>query len=134
MSGLADLNQLLRQLNPSLCEQEFVFICHPHTQPSNGIEQHAVATVVEQEGRTFVVPKHAADQWGESYAAVFRQITLQVQSSLEAVGLTAAVANRLFQHGIAANVIAGFHHDHIFVPSPQACNAMLALQTIQQRP
>lgn len=130
MSGLTDLNQLLKQMNPSLCEQEFVFICHTHAQLSTEIEQYAIATVIEQEGRTLVVPKHVADQYGKCYTAVFRKITLQVQSSLEAVGLTAAVANRLLQHGIAANVIAGFHHDHVFVLSSKATAAMLALQDL----
>lgn len=130
MSGLTDLDRLLKQLNPSLCKQEFVFICHPNEQSSIAIEQHAIATVIEREGQTLVVPKQVADQEGESYTAVFRKITLQVQSSLEAVGLTAAVANRLFQHGIAANVIAGFHHDHVFVPSSKATAAMRALQDL----
>lgn len=58
----------------------------------------------------------------------FRQITLTVHSSLEAVGLTAAVSTKLASKGISANVIAAYYHDHIFVQSSKADAGLLALQ------
>ena len=39
-----------------------------------------------------------------------------VHSSLAAVGLTAALSGALASAGIPANVIAGYHHDHVLVP------------------
>jgi hypothetical protein len=42
-------------------------------------------------------------------------------------GLTAAVVRALADHGIASNMVAGFHHDHAFVP---AAHAHAALQAI----
>lgn len=59
----------------------------------------------------------------------FRQITLTVHSSLEAVGLTAAVSTKLAAKGISANVIAAYYHDHIFV---QTAKAELALSVLQE--
>lgn len=53
---------------------------------------------------------------GLSFTGRFARITLQVHSSLDAVGLTAAVAGRLAERRISANVVAGFSHDHLFVP------------------
>jgi hypothetical protein len=50
-----------------------------------------------------------------------------VHSSLQAVGLTAAVATALAERGIACNVVAGFHHDHLFVPHERGAEAMDAL-------
>lgn len=130
MSGITDLDQLLRTLNPATCDQEFVFITQPHSDSSNAARQLAVATVWEAEGLTLVIPKQVADRNGESYSAVFRRITLRTHSSLEAVGLTAAISNQLFRFGIAANVIAGFHHDHVFVLTSKTDEAMLALKAL----
>ena len=62
----------------------------------------------------------------------FRMITLGVYSSLEAVGLTAAVADCLAQRGIAANVIAAYHHDHVFVPEGRAQEAFEALTALAE--
>ncbi len=58
---------------------------------------------------------------------VMRGITLTVHSSLEAVGLTAAVATALTEAGISANVVAAFFHDHIFVPAADADQAVAVL-------
>jgi len=62
-----------------------------------------------------------------------RQITLTVHSSLEAVGLTAAFATELTRHGISANVVAGYYHDHIFVGAGDAERAVAALQGLSER-
>jgi len=53
-----------------------------------------------------------------------------VTSALDAVGLTAAVATTLTSDGIACNVVAGFHHDHLFVPVEKAANAISALTAL----
>jgi uncharacterized protein len=50
-----------------------------------------------------------------------------VQSSLEAVGLTAAFAATLGANDIPCNVLAGYHHDHILVPVDKAQRAIDAL-------
>jgi hypothetical protein len=53
-----------------------------------------------------------------------------VHSSLETVGLTAAFSTKLGEHGISANVIAGYYHDHIFVQSDLAKSAIDALHEL----
>ena len=55
------------------------------------------------------------------------RITLQVHSSLAAVGLTARVAESLAARGISANMVAAFHHDHVFVPWARRTDALNAL-------
>jgi hypothetical protein len=62
------------------------------------------------------------------YQTTYRCITLQVHSSLDAVGLTAAVTTQLAQHNLSANVLAAYYHDHIFV---QSANAHKTLKFIQ---
>lgn len=91
-----------------------------------------IATFKELEGLTLVLTKDKADNAGLNYEGVFRQITLTVHSSLDAVGLTAAVSTKLAAKGISANIIAAYYHDHIFVSSEQAEQALLALKELSQ--
>ncbi len=58
-------------------------------------------------------------------------LTLTVESSLEAVGLTAAFAAALAERGIPANVLAGLRHDHVLVPVDRAEDAVAALRSLR---
>ena len=126
-AGETNLQQLLKTMSPVLSQQEYVFVTFENSQHTDHVRLEPVATVMEKEGLTMVVVKNHADANSLQYTGVFRRITLEVHSSLEAVGLTAAFSNKLAQHGISANVIAGFYHDHIFVQREFAENAMSAL-------
>jgi hypothetical protein len=53
-----------------------------------------------------------------------------VHSELEGVGLTAAVSSALAEVRIACNVVAGFHHDHLFVPWERRGEALVVLQRL----
>jgi uncharacterized protein len=57
-------------------------------------------------------------------------ITLTVHSALEAVGLTAAFSKALADVNISCNVVAGYYHDHIFVPQQDAEKAMAVLESL----
>ncbi len=127
MSGITDLDELLRSMSPALAEAEFVF-CTVSGALKNYVELNPVATFIEPEGLTLVVEKSVAEKAGLSFEGSYRQITLTVHSSLEAVGLTAAVATKLASKGISANVIAAYYHDHIFVQTSKAKAAISALK------
>ena len=127
MSGITDLNLLLSSLNPSLADSEYVFLTHEEVTEAELAKLEPIATFREAEGLTLIVPRNNAQDAGENFEEVFCMITLQVQSSLTAVGLTAAVATKLAEKGICANVVAAFYHDHIFVPAERAADAMAAL-------
>ena len=125
MSGITDINELLGSMQPALVDESFVF-CTVKGQLADYVALDPIATFRESEGLTLVVSQAAADQVGLDYEGVFRQITLTVYSSLEAVGLTAAVSTALADQAISANVIAAYYHDHVFVPSAQAEQALSA--------
>jgi hypothetical protein len=55
-------------------------------------------------------------------------LTLTLHSALDGVGLTAAITAALTADGIPANVVAAFHHDHVFVPEDRAADALAALE------
>jgi len=79
---------------------------------------------LEKEGVTVILSKEKADAMNISYSTTCAWITLTVHSSLEAVGLTAAVSQALTKANISCNVVAAFYHDHIFVPVNDADRAM----------
>ena len=83
-----------------------------------------IASFTEAEGLTLVLLKDSAEQSGLDWQEEYRCITLGVHSSLQAVGLTAAVAGALAENGISANVIAAYFHDHVFIPSELASKAL----------
>lgn len=89
----------------------------------------ARALVTEPEGVTLVLPVDRAEALGFAVVLPMRQITLRVHSALDGVGLTAAVSGALAAAGIPCNVIAGAHHDHLFVPAAQADMAVSVLKT-----
>ncbi len=59
-----------------------------------------------------------------------RMITLQVHSSLEAIGFMAIVASKLADEGISCNPVSGYYHDHLFVPVPTVDDALEVLTKI----
>ncbi len=129
MAGETDLMVLLGSMHPVLRDGDYVYALWPHGKPlEGGIE----AAVREAEGLTVVLHRDEAERLGLSYDFVAAWITLQVHSALEAVGLTAAVSSALGAAGISCNVLAGFHHDHLLVPTAQAAHAMEVLTLLQQ--
>lgn len=129
MSGILDLTQLLKNMSPVLQGGLFVFCTFPESHYGDHAHLEPVVAAVEVEGLTLVIPQAKADQFQIAYEGLYKMITLEIHSSLEAVGLTAAFATKLGEHGISANVIAGYFHDHIFV---QADKAELALKALSE--
>ncbi|CAI2303402.1 ACT domain-containing protein [Vibrio parahaemolyticus] len=127
MSGITDLDELLSSMSPKLMESEFVF-CTVSGALADYSDLNPVSTFIESEGLTLLLEKSVAENAGLSFDGTYSQITLTVHSSLEAVGLTAAVASKLASKGISANVIAAYYHDHIFVQSGKAEAAVSALE------
>ena len=129
MSGIVDLDTLIESLAPRLSETEYVYISVEKNADWSQLDP--LATFRENEGLSLVIDRFVAEQSDLPFENTFRLITLEVHSSLEAVGLTAAVAGALTLKGISANVIAAFYHDHILVPTHQAAAAMDALLTLR---
>lgn len=130
MGGIVELERLLGALRPALRDGDWVFCQLPQGRYGDGADLDPLAAVREDEGLTLVLTRRSADAHRLYYEGVFRCIVLQVHSSLAAVGLTAAVASALAEHGIGANVVAGFCHDHLLVPAARAAEALRVLEAL----
>jgi uncharacterized protein len=125
---VSDLTALLKNLAPQLSEERWVF-CVAHRVPE-ALTRAPLMTFREEEGLTLVLPEADAASLGLMASAVYRQITLGVYTDLDAVGLTAAVSSTLAEAGISCNVVAAFHHDHLFVPEKDAQRALELLNRL----
>ena len=128
MSGIIEIETLLKSMSPEFRGSEYVF-CTVDGELADYIHLNPLATYIEAEGLTLILTEEAANKAG----LVYRQITLTVHSSLEAVGLTAAVSAKLTEYNISANVVAAYYHDHIFVQSDKAEKALIALKEFNDK-
>jgi len=126
VGGETDLSLLLKGMKPVLDPRRFNFSTHPNLTLQEAAAFSPIATFNEPEGLTLI--SEGTDQ--PRYA----MITLTIHSSLEAVGLTAAVSKALAADGISANVFAAFYHDHVFVAERDADRAITALENLSRGP
>ena len=123
--GEMNLESLIRNMEPVLNEGSYIFACVADIEKIP--RAMTICEVKEKEGVTVVVSKEHAEQLGLPINFIASWITLNIHSSLEAVGLTAAFATALGNNNISCNVIAGYYHDHIFVDQNDADKAMKVL-------
>ncbi|HEY1196534.1 ACT domain-containing protein [Flavobacterium sp.] len=127
--GEKNLKKILKNLNPVLNEGEYVYC---QTGQLNSIPLSDVLFFFrENEAFTIVMKKEDAERHSLNFQYTAAWITFEVQSSLDAVGMTAAFSNALGNDGISCNVVAAYYHDHIFVDLKDAKQALRVLKSFQ---
>lgn len=132
MSGETNLEQLIRSLSVVLRDGLYVFVTVPSNQSRPDVEP--VMTFQEIEGTTYIMLKSEAETLGLPFEFPCRMITLNIHSSLEAVGFMARIATELAKHDMGVNPVSGFYHDHLFVPDGREQDAMNVLQEMTKVP
>jgi len=132
MQAIADLETLLARMQPVLNPGRYAFVA----LPSGCMLDPAlvVASIREPEGLSVICTQHVARDMDLPIAFIASWITLAVHSDLAAVGLTAAFSSALARAGVSCNVVAGVHHDHLFVPVEQTLQAMEVLHGLSRPP
>lgn len=130
MAGETNLAEVLRGMMVTCDEIVYGFA-------SVGNDCHvALAEVLgvfhEQEGLTVIASIDYLEARELHYEGKYAKLTIEVHTSLALVGLTAVIATKLAEFGISANVVAAFHHDHIFVPFDTRNMAMTALHSFRE--
>ena len=126
-----NLKILLKNMSPTLNIGSYVFcsVERSFVVPDSIV----LASFMEQEGKTLVLSRESAENHKLEYTSVMAWITLAVHSSLQAVGLTSKVSTALADNDISCNVIAGYHHDHLFVEKDDAEKAMEVLKELSMK-
>jgi len=128
MSGESDLVTLISTMKAELADGVFVFVALGDADIPSGLSPRMCFR--EAEGTTLIVLKSEAQNYDLSYEIPCRMITLNVHSALEAVGFIARIATELAKHGMGVNPVAGFYHDHLFVPDGRENDALSVLEEL----
>jgi uncharacterized protein len=130
MPAETNLDRLLETMQPVLQPGEYRFCTlSPGAAVPPGL--NPIGTFREAEGLTLILTAAAAA--AAALPAIFpcRLITLQVHSSLEAVGFLARISTHLAAHGLPVNPVAGYFHDHLFMPADRAEEALRLLEGLR---
>jgi len=121
--GETHLDTLLKSMQPVLHDGVYVF----HSSSISFQDAAALDPILifrEAEGTALILTKENAEEAGLGYHYPARMITLNVHSSLDAVGFLAAITHKLAAGSISVNPVSAHFHDHLFVPENRADNAM----------
>jgi hypothetical protein len=132
--GEKSLSRLLATMTTILHPTTYVFSTVRHDQA------HQLPPLAEMqlffreaEGLTAIVSRDYAQAHGLDYFFPCRMITVNVTSSLEAVGFLAVLATELAKKDMGVNPVSGFYHDHLFVPEGREEDAVRVLKEVAER-
>lgn len=120
----------MSRLHPRLAEEEYGFATIPAGQDWP-VGLVPLATFAEDEGASLVATIAALETAGIEHQRGWARISLGLASELGGVGLTALMATGLAKAGISCNVVAAYHHDHLFVPWERREEAMQILDEME---
>lgn len=123
-SPISDLTELLASLEVSLLDGVWAY---ETTSFSIDPDPDAIMAFKERESLTQICP--AKSDTPESNR--WHWIEVSVHSDLNAVGFLARLAGALAKAGVPCNAIAGYYHDHIFVPVDKTETALTALRDLK---
>src|SRR5262249_42880263 len=107
----------------------YVFASLPSgTAAPSGV--NPVMTFGEAEGTTLILEEGEASCAGIAGSFRSRMITLDIHSSLDAVGFLSMITTRLAVARMGVNPVSAFYHDHLFVPAERAEEAMEILKRL----
>lgn len=125
MTGETNLDTLLASMAAELVDGLYVFATLPAGTVPAGLRPRM--QFQEAEGTTLILLKDEAEAHGIAYEFPCRMITLNIHSSLEAVGFLARITTALAREGMGVNPVSGFFHDHLFVPDGREEDALRVL-------
>ncbi|UWR25928.1 ribonuclease H family protein [Sulfitobacter sp. S223] len=130
MSGETRLDELIKSLSAVLVDGLYVFVTLPADQNLADIEPRMMFK--ESECTTYIPLKSEAETYGLAHDFPCRMITLNIHSSLEAVGFMARIATEFAKCEMGVNPVSGFFYDHLFVPDGRQHDAMKVLPEMCQ--
>lgn len=131
MSGLTNLQETLKSIKVTCDDIEYGFAS---VADESKVDRDKVLATFHENGRlALIAPVGYLSEQGIEHEGPYAKLTIDVHTSLELVGLTAVMARELAEHGISANVVAAFYHDHVFVQYPARAKAIKLLEGLRDQ-
>ena len=124
--GETNIQFLMEHINPHLSDEVYAIV----SVQEDASSIPSFAKIREKEGITLILTCQEAHKRDIPYEQEWALITLDVFSSLQAVGFTAIISKALSDNGISVNMIAGFYHDHLLVPYSRKQEAYMILKNL----
>lgn len=129
ISGEKNLQALIRSMQPGLLDGIYAFVTVPAGRAiPPGLSP--LGTFKEPEGWSLILSEKEAALAGLPAAFFCRGISLNIHSSLYAVGFLAVIAERLAKAGMSINIVSAYFRDYIFVPTARAEEAVEILRKL----
>ncbi|WP_353471678.1 ACT domain-containing protein [Salipiger sp. H15] len=136
---VASASEMIAGMSPEKRPGRFAYFSTEDPALGEALIRDALCLFREREGLSLILPleiveRVLADRPAQAVPQIVPMccITLNVYSSLEGVGLTAAVSGALAAQGIPCNMVAACHHDHVFVPEEHCDAALRVLAGLQE--
>jgi hypothetical protein len=127
---ISETHAMIAGMSPALDSNLYLFCTTTDPATIERGKSLALSWFEEIEGTSLIISQVHAEMLGVKVSKPMSRIELQVFSSLDGIGLTAAVASALAASGIACNMVAAYHHDHVFVPTDRAEEAVTILRRL----
>lgn len=124
-----NLDILINSMKPDLCDKKFVFTTVSEDQLGS-LSVKPFCLFREEEGVSLILEKSDAERSSLLFEGSWSLITCKINSDLAAVGFLAAMSRVLAERGIAVNAVSAYYHDHLFVPSNRAKEALDVLRCL----
>lgn len=151
VSGETSLKALLQSLTVSLHPSTFTFLTLPasYAEPITYNPADDLVHLIFREpgeGTTLIIDNKSSDaaqslaqkdytqvDGAEASPMQWKKLTLNVHSSLEAVGFMGVISAALAEAQVSCNVVAGWYHDHVFVQADKAEAAVKAVEEVARQ-
>lgn len=127
--GEKNLSTLLRTMQPVLLDGTWSFVTVP-TGKSAPAGLNPLMTCREPEGLTMLLDEKDLAKSGLPHAFFCKGISLNVNSSLYAIGFLAAISDALAKQAMSINIVSAFNRDYVFVPAARAQEAVEVLKKL----
>lgn len=128
--GEMNLDVLIQSMEPVLHNDTYVFATVDKAFNVDALQPLLVFR--EQEGIALILTQQSALNAEIPHDFPCRMITLNIHSSLDAVGFLARITTRLAALQMGVNPVSAFYHDHLFVPVDRAGDALAELKRMTQ--